>query len=143
MKGDRVPENHHISRYCSTTRCTEDGQVTGAAFELRQTEEYLSVNWMEFLNLVDRAEEIRAVRRILSSKITVGTNAKIAILNVGEIVTHVRANSPDFKILSVIHEPEEDDPSHSGVYGFEYNDPLIADLLAEVINDTYPALEPN
>lgn len=35
MKNDPVPENDNISRYCSATHITEDGQITGTAFQLR------------------------------------------------------------------------------------------------------------
>jgi len=41
----------------------------------------------------------------------------------------------------MLHEPEEDDPSHSGIYGFQYDDRLIADLIAEMVQETYPARE--
>ncbi len=143
MKGDSVPNKDHICRYCSATQCTEKGQVTGAAFQLRTTDENLSVNWLEFLHLANRREEIREVRRVLSLKLTHGAKAKIAVLNVGEILNYVRTQSPDSRNLSVLHDPEEDDPSHSGIYGFRYDDHLIADLIAEVVQATYLAREPN
>jgi len=143
MKGDPIPDQDHISRYCSATRCTEKGQVTGVAFQLRPTDEHLSVNWLEFLQLANRQEEISEVRRILSSKLGLGAEAKIAVLNVGEILNYVRIQSPDRRNLSVLHDPKEDDPSHSGICGYQYEDHLIADLIAEIVQTTYPAREPN
>jgi len=139
MKGDPIPDQDHISRYCSAMHCTENGQVTGTAFQLRQIDEYLSVNWLEFFHLADRQEEIREVRKVLSLKL--GAKAKIAVLNVGETTSYVRTKSPDARNLSMLHEPEEDDPSHSGIYGFQYDDRLIADLIAEMVQETYPARE--
>ena len=141
MKGDPVPEEDHISRYCSATRCTERGEVTGAAFMLRSKDRYLSVNWMEFFRLVSREEVIREIRRVLESQLTLGTNAKIAVLKVGDVLNHVLNESPDSRKLSVLHEPLENDPSHSGIYGMGMEDHLIADLIAEVILETYPAQE--
>lgn len=141
MKGDPVPNKDHICRYCSATQCTEKGQVTGAAFQLRTIDENLSVNWLEFLRLANRQEQISEVRRVLS--LTLVAKAKIAVLNVGEILNYVRTQSPDSRNLSVLHNPEEDDPSHSAIYGFRYDDYLIADLIAEVVQATYPAREPN
>jgi len=141
MKGDPVPNKDHICRYCSATQCTEKGQVTGAAFQLRPIDENLSVNWLEFLRLASRQEQISEVRRVLS--LTLGAKAKIAVLNVGEILNYVRTQSPDSRNLSVLHNPEEDDPSHSGIYGLRYDDHLIADLIAEVVQETYLAREPN
>lgn len=143
MKGDPIPDQNHISRYCSATRCTETGDVTGAAFMLRPNEGYLSVNWLEFLRLASREEEIREIRRVLRSQLTLGGNTKIAVLKVGDVINRVLNESPDRRSLRVLHEPvEESDPSHSGIYGMGVEDHLIADLIAEVILKTYPAQEP-
>lgn len=142
MKGDPVPIENHISRYCSASRLTEEGQVTGTAFQLRETDEYLSVNWLEFLQQANRQDEIQEVRRVLNSKLTLTANAKIAVLNVGDILDHVQANTPDNRSLRVLHVPVEIDPSHSGIYGFKYDDPMIADLIAEVVQETYPSQDP-
>ena len=139
MKEDTVPDQDHISRYCSATKCTETGEVTGAAFMLRVDEDFLSVNWMEFLNLADQQAEIEEVRRVLGSKLILGLQARIAVLNVGETVRYVKENSLDNKQLKVLHEPEEDDPSHSGIHGYGHENSLIADLIAEKVRQTYPA----
>jgi hypothetical protein len=141
MKGDSLPEQDHISRYCSAIHCTENGKVTGTAFQLRQRDDYLSVNWLEFLRLNHRQEEIGVIREILRSKLTLGSKAKIAILNIGEIIKYVRSNSLDSRKLSILHEPENNDPSHSGIYGYGYDDQLIADLIAETIQEIHPARE--
>ncbi|MBN1546405.1 MAG: hypothetical protein JW902_07085, partial [Syntrophaceae bacterium] len=77
-------------------------------------EDYLSVNWLEYLRLHHRQEEVGKIRKILASKLTLGAKAKIAVLNVGETIDYVRSNSPDSRELTILHEPEEDDPSHSG-----------------------------
>lgn len=142
MKGDLLPDHDHISRYCSVTHCTEDGQVTGRAFQLRQTDKYLSVNWLEFLQLCNRKNEIGAVRKVLGSKLNLNAKAQIAVLNAGKIIDYVRTKSQDARKLRVSHEPEETDPSHSGIYGYGYDDQLIADLIAEMVHENYPAREP-
>ena len=80
MKGDPLPEQDHISRYCFAIHCTENGKVTWTAFQLRQIDDYLSVNWMEYLRLDHRQEEIGEIRKILSSKLTLGAKAKIAVV---------------------------------------------------------------
>lgn len=141
MKDDPVPEQDHISRYCSPIRCTDDGRVTGAAFLLGEKDKYLSVNWLEFLRLDSRQLEIREVRRVLSSKLRLRVRGRIAVLNVGKLCEFVRRETPNSKNIRVLHEPEEDDPSHSGIYGLEDDNNLIAELMVEVIQDTYPALE--
>jgi len=142
VKGDLLPDHDHISRYCSVTQCTEGEQVTGRAFQLRQIDNYLSANWLEFLQLYNRKNEIEEIRKVLSSKLSLGAKAKIAVLNVGKIIDYVCTKSPDARKLRVSHEPEENDPSHSGVYGYGYDDQLIADLIAEAVQEIYPAREP-
>lgn len=140
MKGDLLPDQDHICRYCSATKFTENGLITGAAFQLRPSDKYLSVNWLEFFQLTDRQEQIREVRKVL--RLTLGAKAKLAVLNVEAIVNFVHTQSPDARKLRVLHEPEENDPSHSGIYRFGYDDHLIADLIAETVREFYPAIEP-
>lgn len=137
MKGDLLPDQDHICRYCSATKFTENGLITGAAFQLRPVDKYLSVNWLEFFQLADRHEQIREVRKVLRLK--PGARAKLAVLNVEEIVNFVHTQSPDARKLRVLHEPIENDPSHSGIYGFGCDEHLIADLIAETVQETYPA----
>ena len=141
MKGDNIPSQDQICRYCKATTITENGQITGTAFQLRQAEESLSVNWLEFLQLENRDLEVQEIRKVLGSKLKLGTAAKIAVLNVGKIVNYVCSQSPDQRKLRVLHNPEENDPSHSGIYGYHYEDQLVADLIAEVIQEIYPARE--
>ncbi|AIA31968.1 hypothetical protein Y981_11200 [Leptospirillum ferriphilum YSK] len=106
------------------------------AFRLRKNEEYLSVNWLEFLEKTTREEEIAEVRNVLRKKLTIGSQSRIAIANVGSLINHIRAK----KILKVQHEPElPDDPSHSGIFGYGIDDDLIEFMIAEVFQEIYPA----
>jgi hypothetical protein len=138
-----VPDSDHVSRYCKPSSCTEQHRPTGAAFQLRVTEKSLSVNWLEFLKLQSREEEIAEIRRILESKFQkIGAFGRIAILNVVDTRKHVLENTPDRRMLTTLHEPEATDPSHSGIYGLEAEDLLIGELIAERIEEIYPAREP-
>jgi hypothetical protein len=118
MKGDKIPDQHHITRYCQP-KYILDGQIQPGAFKLRASEESLSVNWLEFLNCPSRGSEITEVRNIYSTKFkSVGARAKTAILNVGEVRKKILEESPDRRKLEVLHDPapEMNDPSHSGIY---------------------------
>jgi hypothetical protein len=84
MKGDKIPDQHHIARFCRPMQ-VPDGQIQATAFMLRKDEECLSVNWLEFLNRSSRESEIAELRKIYSAKFNVGARAKIAVLNVGEV----------------------------------------------------------
>lgn len=139
MQRDRVPDSDHISRYCGGAQTHEDGRISGTAFRLRESEEYLSVNWLEYLGLADRHSQIEEMRRVLRAKLKLGSQARLAVLNAGRLHEHVASASPDRRMLDILHEPEPVDPSHAGIFGLRPDDTLIAELIAQVVQETYPA----
>jgi len=38
-----------------------------------------------------------------------------------------------------LHEPEDFDPSHAGIYGISHDDDLVAELIAQVVLESHPA----
>jgi hypothetical protein len=138
MKGDNIPDRHNIARYCRPTHAP-GGQIQATAFMLRAGEGSLSVNWLEFLNCLSRDSEIAALRNIYSAKLGVGAHARIGVLNVGEVRNKVLAESPDRRNLEVLHEPQFEDPSHSGIHNLKEDDELIAELILETVRESYPA----
>jgi hypothetical protein len=139
MKGDKIPDQHHIARYCKPTQAP-GGEIQATAFMLRKDEESLSVNWLEFLKCPNRESEVAELQRILGQKlIRVSRNARIAVLNVGVMNKTVHQGSPDARNLAVLHAPEVNDPSHSGIYNLKQDDDLIAELIRQTILDNHPA----
>jgi len=141
MKGDKIPDQNHIARYCKSTQVS-DGQILATAFMLRTGEERLSVNWLEFLNCSSRESEITEIRNIYSSKLNVGARAKIAVLNVGEVRQKVLTESPDGRNLEVIHDPLDTlivDPSHSEIDNLKQDGELIAELILETVREAHSA----
>lgn len=140
MKGDPVPDSDHMSRYCKGT-CIDNGRINGTAFYLRSGED-LSVNWLEFTQCPDRDEQIKEIRKTLGGRLTLGNSAKIAVLNVGDLKENVYLNSEDNRELDVKHDPIFEPPpdhSHSEIYNLRPDYDVIADLLAEIIQEDYPA----
>jgi len=138
MKGEKIPAPDHIARFCRPMQVS-DGQIQAVAFMLRPGEESLSVNWLEFLNCSNRDSEITEIRNIYSAKLNVGARAKLAVINVGEVCEKVLTESPDRRNVEVLHDPMDDDPSHSGIYNLEPDGELIAELILETVRETYPA----
>ena len=138
MKGEILPDHHHVSRYCKSTYAP-GGQIQATAFMLRKGEETLSVNWLEFLNCPNRENEITQLQNIYSKKLKIGTHAKIVVLNVGEVRNKVLEESLDQRQLEVLHDPLTDDPSHSGIHNLKEADELIAELFLETVRETYSA----
>lgn len=143
MTGDKIPENHHIARLCKPKTFNEDGQITGSAFILDQGHRSLSINWLECLNCSKRSDEIIVLQVIYLSKLKkVPTNAKIAVLNVGQVRLKVLTESSDRRDLAALHEPEDIDYSHSGIYNLRYNEVEIAELILQTIQEEHPAKRP-
>jgi hypothetical protein len=97
---------------------------------------------LEFLNCSSRDREITEIRNIYSTKLNVGARAKIAVFNVGEVREKVLTGSIDRRNIEVLHDPKDDDPSHSGIYNLEPDGELIAELILETVRETYHARTP-
>lgn len=138
MKGEKVPDQNHVARFCRPMQAPE-GQLQATAFMLREGEESLSVNWLEFLNCSNRESELTKIRKIYSETFTVGARSRIAILNVGEVRKKVLNESPDNRNIEVLHDPLINDPSHSGIYNLKQDDELIAELILQTVLETYSA----
>ncbi len=144
MKGDKVPPTDHIARLCYG-KGVEDGQILGVAFLPRNTDNHLSVNWLEFLSCPDRLLEIAELRiRYAAIPFNLKKKDLIAILNVGDMCMNVEEGSQGGYHLRVTHEPTESDDSHCGIWGFSGNNGinlLIAELIWSTVLETYPAIE--
>lgn len=148
MKNDPIPNEHHVSRYCGFTQLTENGRITAQAFRLRQdkNEKSLSVNWLEYFGLRNRSAEIQEIRNAFIKKgRTLAAKAKFAVLNVGKLREHVYKESLYERIIRILHDPLDNDPSHSGIYNIPIDDFFIAELIAEIVREemTYPARSPS
>jgi len=141
MEGDIIPDPDHVARYCKPLALTEDRKKPiGVAFLPRSGEAYLSVNWLESLGQRDCQEQLAKLRKVFEKKgFHLAATGKLAVLNVGKVVAHVRERSEDGRKLAVVHQPVKRDPSHSGILGYRHEDMAIASLIAEVVEETYPA----
>jgi hypothetical protein len=140
MKGDTIPDQHHVARLCRPKHISDE-KIQAGAFMVRASEESLSVNWLEFLKSSCREKEISELQNVYSKKFNkVEARAQIAVLNVGEVREKVLRESTDRRNLKVLHDPETNDPSHSGIYNLRHDDEIIiAELILETVQETYPA----
>lgn len=136
MSGRPLPDQDHIARYCKPKTLNENGRPSRTAFMLKPDEDYLSVNWLEYFGEIEREEQLNKIRRHI--QLSLASTGKLAVLNVGKTLKHVHINS-GMTDVSVLHEPTSEDPSHSGIHGYGYEDDLIADLIAEVVLEICPA----
>jgi len=142
MKGDHVPPKDHIARYCKYTTLSEDGKPSPSAFRLRKNiDQFLSVQWLEYLRQPNRTSEINeACRLLVAGNFKLGAKALIAVLNVGDLYEHVETQSRSHFKIRVLHEPSASDPSHSGIHDTIQDELVISELIAEKVLETYPAV---
>lgn len=145
MKGDKIPDQDHVARYCKPTQVS-DGEIQATAFMVRSVDKHLSVNWLECFKCDSRENEIAELRKIYSEKFkNIRPSAKIAILNVGEVCEKVLKESSDRRRIEILHDPtpptpfHTGDPSHSGIYNLRNDDEFIAELIVEAVRETHPA----
>jgi hypothetical protein len=139
MPGPEIPGTDHVCRLCGPSKCI-DGQPLGAAFMPRPHEPYLSTNWLEWTAAPTRADQLEVIRRYLTGKgMALPANGRLAVLHLQSVIGCVRSKTPDARAITAHHEPEPSDPTHSGIYGYAADDHLIADLIAQVVQEVYKA----
>lgn len=148
MKGDSVPPADHISRLCGGSHIDPDtGSVGPGAFMLKpkDVDNALSVNWLEFLSLADRAAQIAEVQHVLAKKMKkIGPTSRLAVLNTGRAIEAISEATAVKLRISVVHDPQSvpglwDDPSHSGIHGLPLDDDSPAVALAQCVVTLYSA----
>ena len=85
-----LPHEHHVVRYVPWARLRKDENdnvigILGAAFKLRQIEDYLSATWAEFFQGTRPECVVAAVQAIRASEIKVSPRSGFAIGNVGRV----------------------------------------------------------
>jgi hypothetical protein len=140
MPGPEISSADHVCRLYGPGKAGEDGQPLGAAFMLRRTDEYLSTNWLECTGASSKADQLTAIRQHLAKKLTVKPSGRLAVLHLQTMIDHVLSGTPDARTLAAHHEPIlPTDPSHSGIYGYTAEDQLVADLIAQVVQEVHAA----
>ena len=105
-----------------------------AAFELRpKKEDYLSVNWLEFLDASDLEAAVAQVRTVFGKKgYRVKPSGRFAVLEVGSVKAAISAHVSG--TVTVEHRPLSDDESHGGVFGYSADDFAVAVEIAASVH---------
>ena len=112
-----------------------------AAFIPRRSEDYLSVNWLEYFGETDLNAAVERVREVFRSKeFQVRPNGRFAVLNIGTAKTAI--HEAVGRTLNVDHLPLNDDQSHAGILGYASEDLAVAIELAALVTsqDVHPAV---
>lgn len=127
-----LPDDDHVMRYVAWTRLRKDGdddRVLGflpVAFQRRENEESLSLNWLEWFG-GDRDSQIKASVIMFRKTIDVGTKSAFGVGNVRKIRDVCRAHNANVRI---VYEPIDDNPAHVGIRRLPRDDLALLEALA-------------
>lgn len=129
MTGKDIPAGDRICRYCRPSSIV-DGKLMPEAFRIRRNEDHLSANWIEYLGARDLATAADMVCRLLRGKgYHVKPGGRMAMIGVGIAVS--AALDAANKRIRIRHMPRPGGESHSGIFGYTYDDYEIATALAK------------
>ena len=129
-----LPPDHHVVRYVPWARLRKDEEdnvigVLGAAFRLRDDDEYLLATWAEFFKKATLDEAVVAtVKAIRASRIAVKPRSGFAVGNVQRIKDACLADSRKHRIR-IIHEREDDNEAHTALRGWPRDNEPLMDLI--------------
>ena len=110
-----------------------------ASFGLREGEDYLSVNWLEYLRQPDLPTALDLVRTSFQRKgFRLASNGRFSVLRIAAI----KAAEATGRQLHLRHLPSPLDESHAGIFGYAPDQDLaIAAELAALVTpqDVHPA----
>ncbi len=138
MSNPSIPDTNHISRYCRPSKV--DGETPQPpAFQLREEkgEDYLSVDWLEFLKEFKGGCDAAAITEALRKRgLKVSKGGRHAVFNVGDLRSYVKKRVPKKRMLDVRHVPRHEEDSHSGVYNYNHEESnFIAVLISQAIKE--------
>ena len=139
-RGADIPDKHHVMRYCDPKHF--DGEkLSDAAFLLRNSEQCLSFDWLEFFNDTKSASQrLKSVQQAVGKRLKIKTDGKFARISVGSVK---RRNQN----LSVKYAPSKKSKSHAEIcpYAGTERTPMdrleFAQVLANEVTkaDIFPA----
>ncbi|QOZ45522.1 hypothetical protein XH89_20060 [Bradyrhizobium sp. CCBAU 53340] len=107
--------------------------IYGAAFRLRENEEYLSATWAEFFQGATHDDRIVAtVRAIRASNLDVRPKSGFAVGRVDGI-KRACLDDPKKHKIRFIHEAEPDNPGHAALRGWPKDNDDLLNMLAEEV----------
>ena len=145
MTGQYLTDTDNVVRYVNRRSQRTDGSVDGSAFLLRENEQGLSVNWLDYFASLTKLQQLDEVRPLV--RLTLRRSGRFAELNVGQTLNRIsgRLSSARF-----VHRPlpadgkYKADPSHSQIEGLPPGDTdeaeLIGDMIAECVTEIHSAV---
>lgn len=131
MTGDPLPDEHHVLRYCPPSKIDDDGLPAVEAFLPRETDNFLSTNWMEYFNEAEVDDVVAQVLVVLRKKLTIKRKGQLAQLNVSD--ARCAARAAGYGNVNIEERPENGDPSHAGIVGYSHAQLDVAAVLQSLV----------
>lgn len=138
-KGQKLLDDHNVMRHVSWAKLRRDGDdnVIGflpSAFELREAEEYLSVNWLEYFP-GNRTCQITECVKEFRSNLNVRPKSAFGISGVKRIKEVCQGVG---KSIRIVYSPTANNLSHASIYKLPRNEfslfeSLASDAFTEII----------
>ncbi len=130
--GDDIRDSDHVVRYCKPRHILQDGRISEPAFALRESEEYLSVNWLEYFSVNMRTPEqvLQKIRDTIGLELS--RKARFAKICVGEAKRRIEG-------AQVKYRPIRTNISHAGLYTSEQNRDRTLEL-ANLVIEIFPGM---
>jgi hypothetical protein len=129
-----ILDNHHFARHVGGSKI--DGEtVDGSAFRVRSIVDAdgLSGNWPEYFKGKSLEGALIEIRKAYAAKgRTIGATSKFAILSIGGTRDSVRKKAG--RSIDFVDTPDLPlDPSHASITGYNPDDDIIADIIAQTV----------
>ncbi len=116
-----------------------DGLPTSNAFKLKENEQHLSVNWLEYFGEIDDNSSERfapAIQKVIAAferkRYQLSKNGCFAVLTVGVACAAIEALQASSLKIEIRHQQTEDDPSHAGIFGYADDELLNLQVAVEL-----------
>ena len=127
--GDSIENAHHVMRYCRPKQ-VQRGKITESAFALREKEEYLSANWLEYFNEgMQFPELLRKTRETVGQSLNLPHNGRFAKIHVGDAKRKIKG-------VRIQYRPVDNNPAHAGIYPPSEKNREITLELANLVSDS-------
>jgi hypothetical protein len=130
-KGQQLLDEHHVMRYVPWTKLRKDGDdnVVGflpAAFELREVEDHLSVNWLEYYS-GDHQNQVTQCIKEFRSGFEVKRKSAFGVANAGKVKEISQGNG---KPVRIVYSPSDHNPSHTSIQKLPRDEFSLLEALA-------------
>ena len=129
--GDPISKDHHVGRYVSPSKYTNDMLHWSALLPRPQDRGEASFSWLEFFGTCDLETLVNRLKASLSKKLTLSKNGVFGVLNVGDAKAGIGNAQPGTE-LRFTYTPVEGFESHASMFGVDESNEAAGKFLRDL-----------